>query len=79
MPCSKFPLPLAFRLMGQFLILISLLQKRIRLDFDESDEEEMAVVPACSTVASGQPSEVGDARVRRHDSRFWRASSFSRL
>ena len=56
--------------MGCFLILISLLQKRIRLDFDESDEEMaelMADVHACSTAASGQPSEADDAQVRRHE------------
>ena len=56
-PRDKFSHPLAFRLMGQFFMLISLLQKRIRLDFDESDEDEMAKlmaeVPACSTVGSG--------------------------
>ena len=52
------------------MILISLLQKRIKVNFNESDEEEMAElmadVPACSTVASGQSSETGDVRVRRH-------------
>jgi len=52
-------------------MLISLLQKRIRLDFDESDEEEMAELladaPACSTTAAVKPCEAGDARVRRSE------------
>ena len=59
--------------MGQFLILISLLQKRIRLDFDEFDKELLADVPICSSVASGQPSEGGDARVRRPEPVDFRA------
>ena len=45
-------------------MLTSLLQKRIKLDFDKSDEEEMAELladtSACLTTAGGQPSKPGD-------------------
>jgi len=51
-------------------MLISLLQKRIRLNFDKSDEEMMellASVPSCLTTATGQPSKAEDIWVRHSE------------
>ena len=49
-------------------MLSSLSQKRIRLDFNRSDEKEMmkllADALACLTTAVGQLSKAGDAQVR---------------